>query len=198
LGRKEEITENILNASIDEFLAKGIDMASMENIAKIAGVSKRTLYKYFASKEVIYEAINDGLIETFCNIKITPYDSNRPIEAQIDEIIERKVHLLTYPEYMKTSKLVLSELLKGRAIKEEHFQKFMEMEMMFISWLEAAKSDGKITKETDSRDMATQFHSLIKGQIFYPVLFGFEELTDESISVAKSSAKSFFLNSFML
>src|SRR5881394_1049830 len=39
------------------FLAQGFDAASMGEIARAAGVSKGTLYVYFANKEELFEAI---------------------------------------------------------------------------------------------------------------------------------------------
>src|SRR5882724_2681393 len=39
------------------FLAQGFDAASMNDIARKAGVSKGTLYVYFKSKEELFEAI---------------------------------------------------------------------------------------------------------------------------------------------
>ena len=39
------------------FLAKGFDAASMNDIARAAGVSKGTLYVYFSDKEQLFEAI---------------------------------------------------------------------------------------------------------------------------------------------
>ena len=39
------------------FLERGFDAASMNEIARIAGVSKGTLYVYFDSKESLFEAL---------------------------------------------------------------------------------------------------------------------------------------------
>jgi AcrR family transcriptional regulator len=41
------------------FLAQGFDAASMNDIARKAGVSKGTLYVYFRNKEVLFEAITE-------------------------------------------------------------------------------------------------------------------------------------------
>ncbi len=45
-----------------------------------------------------------------------------------------------------------------------------------MEWIDEAKYDKKISSEMDSEIMADQFHSIIKGQIFFPVLFGFFDL----------------------
>src|SRR3712207_4340005 len=58
----EESTESakrrqILEGARKVFLAQGFDGASMGEIAKVAGVSKGTLYVYFDSKESLFEAL---------------------------------------------------------------------------------------------------------------------------------------------
>lgn len=56
---KEEVRQNILKAAKMLFLQKGFEMASMNMIAKNAGISKSNLYNYFASKETIFYALTD-------------------------------------------------------------------------------------------------------------------------------------------
>src|ERR1700681_1997248 len=47
----------IIDGARAVFLAKGFDAASMNDIARAAGVSKGTLYVYFKHKEELFEAI---------------------------------------------------------------------------------------------------------------------------------------------
>src|ERR687889_376512 len=47
----------ILEGARKVFLAQGFDGASMGEIAKVAGVSKGTLYVYFDSKETLFESL---------------------------------------------------------------------------------------------------------------------------------------------
>jgi AcrR family transcriptional regulator len=50
----------IMDGARQVFLSAGFDGASMNDIARAAGVSKGTLYAYFDSKEVLFEAIIRG------------------------------------------------------------------------------------------------------------------------------------------
>jgi AcrR family transcriptional regulator len=52
----------ILEGARRAFLANGFDAASMNEIAREAGVSKGTLYVYFKSKEELFEAIVEAQI----------------------------------------------------------------------------------------------------------------------------------------
>ena len=47
----------IMDGARSAFLAAGFDGASMNDIARSAGVSKGTLYAYFNSKDELFEAI---------------------------------------------------------------------------------------------------------------------------------------------
>jgi AcrR family transcriptional regulator len=47
----------ILDGAMHVFLDKGFDAASMSEIARAAGVSKGTLYVYFADKQTLFDAI---------------------------------------------------------------------------------------------------------------------------------------------
>lgn len=55
--RAEARPEEILDAALEEFTARGFDAARMEDIAKRAGLSKAGVYLYFESKEALLKAL---------------------------------------------------------------------------------------------------------------------------------------------
>ena len=55
---KEQMKKDILQASLSAFLKYGFHKASMEKIAKEAGIAKGTLYLYFSSKEELTQSIS--------------------------------------------------------------------------------------------------------------------------------------------
>jgi AcrR family transcriptional regulator len=52
----DEKARQILEGAREVFLAQGFDAASMNDIARTAGVSKGTIYFHFESKEALFEA----------------------------------------------------------------------------------------------------------------------------------------------
>src|SRR5271154_192970 len=56
-GPESAKRRQILDGARRVFLADGFDGASMNDIARVAGVSKGTLYVYFDSKEQLFEAL---------------------------------------------------------------------------------------------------------------------------------------------
>jgi AcrR family transcriptional regulator len=55
--RKEQRPDEVLQAALKVFVEKGFGAARLEDIAAEAGISKGTIYLYFASKEDVFEAL---------------------------------------------------------------------------------------------------------------------------------------------
>lgn len=55
--RKAERPQELLDAALDQFVNKGLAATRMDDVARLAGVSKGTLYLYYASKEDLFKAV---------------------------------------------------------------------------------------------------------------------------------------------
>lgn len=196
MNRKDEIIPRIQKAALAEFTQKGLQESSMEGIAKSAETTKRTLYKYYSSKDVVFNEIIGLLLDKFDAYSNFKYSMDKSIEAQISEIIESKIELMTNDSYIKMSKLLLIELIKSNPIDEVHYKRFYKSEKKFISWIKDAQKDGKVSVEQSPELIANQFLSIMKGQIFHPVLFGMSTVSKKDIKTCQQSVKSFFINSF--
>lgn len=60
--RKEARPAEILTAALDVFAERGFAAAKLDEVAARAGVSKGTLYLYFASKEELFRSVVRGLL----------------------------------------------------------------------------------------------------------------------------------------
>jgi AcrR family transcriptional regulator len=61
--------QGILDAAAAEFDRHGFQRASMERIARVAGITKALVYQYFGSKEGLYTAcVERGRAEMFANM----------------------------------------------------------------------------------------------------------------------------------
>lgn len=198
MSRKEEKTAQIMEAATDELLAKGVDAASMHNIAELAGVSKRTLYKYFSNKEELYSALIDEILDQIKDMYSFEYHSGQTVKDQISKIIDSKIELTLNPYFLKINKIVIGELLKDRKPTDEQMVKMYESELTFVKWIDQAKVDDKVTSKLPSEEIAQQFHSILKGQIYWPVLLGFEDPKSLDLNKVRETTLSFFLSSFCL
>lgn len=60
--------ENILNTAKEHFLKDGLDGASLRNILKDAGLTTGAFYKYFPTKESLFDALVDPYLEHIYSI----------------------------------------------------------------------------------------------------------------------------------
>ncbi|CBW25713.1 putative TetR-family regulatory protein [Halobacteriovorax marinus SJ] len=198
MDRKKVKTDQIIGAAIEEFLLKGMDAASMHNIAEQAEVSKRTLYKYFPSKEELYDALVDEIFNRFEDMSLELYSSNESVEVQIEKLISKKIELLLTESFIKISRIAIGEMFKGRQMSVEQMERMTKSESNFLQWIQKAQQDKKIRSDIDSEIIASQFHSILKGQIYWPVLMGLKSKESIDREHVKKITMNFFMKTFVL
>lgn len=97
----------ILDGARRVFLAQGFDGASMDGIAKSAGVSKGTLYVYFASKESLFEALIVDMCSCLAEIAIEVPPPNETLEAALIRIGRRYVANVISAEHISSIRMVI-------------------------------------------------------------------------------------------
>ena len=160
----------ILDGAEYIFISMGYELASMDKIADKAGVSKRTVYNHFGSKENLFEVIVDNLLAQRQNLKTIKYDSEKTLEEQLLAFIEAEIFLIDSPRRLELSRFLTITFLKDIEYQKETVAKYPPVYNMFIDWLEEAKNDGKIKAENLFMP-ARLFYSLVVGAITWPVLF---------------------------
>ncbi len=102
LGDKEERRGALLDAAEALFLEQPGRMASVEEVARAAGVAKGTVYLYFPSKEEMLLALHERHTELFFAALIKRLESRRP--AGFDEIwATTRENLVRRPGYLALS-----------------------------------------------------------------------------------------------
>jgi AcrR family transcriptional regulator len=84
-SRKIEIQSNVINGAKELFFLEGYGTITADRIAKKAGISKKTLYRYFISKREILEKVVENVI-----INLT---------YQLNDILLKEN--ISYPEKLK-------------------------------------------------------------------------------------------------
>ena len=109
--------EQIINAARELFKNYGFKKVSMDEIARKAGVTKRTVYKYFASKQDLLKFfINEELI----NMKKIIEDTEKKNSDFFECVHECIFRLLQYKHKRKFLKVILEE---AEALKDEKITK---------------------------------------------------------------------------
>ncbi|BBE29866.1 AcrR family transcriptional regulator [Tepiditoga spiralis] len=126
--KKSELTkQKILKASIELFSEKGFASTRTLEIAKKAGVSEGTIFKYFEKKKDILHAVVSESIDVFIkefavsDLKETIKNfSKKDIKIILKEIImERLSFFNKYSKYLKIifNEIQYDEILKEKVIK---------------------------------------------------------------------------------
>ncbi len=78
------IKEKILNVFTEQIQVFGIKSITLDKIAKICGISKKTLYKYFDGKDQIVNVIVDEILD---KLNVCFDDADRSSDEALDKIL---------------------------------------------------------------------------------------------------------------
>ena len=186
---KSKKRATIIKGATQVFINDGYEIASMDKIAEAAGVSKRTVYNHFESKEILFEAIVEDILEQRSNYNQIIYKPDASLKEQLLEFAELEIFFIDTPHKLELSRFLSVTFLKNRDYQRKMTKKYPPISLMLISWLESAKADNRINAK-DTMIAARVFYALVVGGITWPVLFteGFNRsaitpLLDEAIEV---------------
>ncbi|MEP2642304.1 TetR family transcriptional regulator C-terminal domain-containing protein [Roseobacter sp.] len=100
----------ILAAGLNVFSQFGFRGSTLDQIAKEAGLSKPNLIYYFASKDAIYRALLDQLLEDWLEPIYTIDEDGDPV-AEITAYAKRKLAMSQH--YPRESRLFANEVIQG-------------------------------------------------------------------------------------
>lgn len=107
----------ILEAAVDEFAARGLQDARIEDVAERAGANRRMIYYYFGSKEGLYlealESVYAGLMEEERKIDV---ENMHPVQAIVEMVRLKIDHYAENPEFITF--LNMENLYKARYLKD--------------------------------------------------------------------------------
>jgi AcrR family transcriptional regulator len=111
--RAEARPEEILDAALAEFTAKGFDAARMEDIARRAGLSKAGVYLYFPSKEAVLKALIEARVTPIAAMARAGFQAGADNPAATLKRVGAMIAMrLSDPEVFAVPRLVLG--LAGR------------------------------------------------------------------------------------
>jgi len=103
----QERRAQLIDTALDVFAAKGLDAATIKDLAEAAGVAQGLLYHYFRSKEELLWAVVErhGFADELTQILTTSHD--RPAEQVLTEVVQGFYGLVTRKD--KLVRVVLRE-----------------------------------------------------------------------------------------
>lgn len=190
-GRK---FDQVLEGARSVFLADGFEGASVDEIARVAAVSKATLYSYFPDKRLLFMEVANAECLRQSREAIDTID----MEAPPREVLRQAgIHMLNFI----TSKLgqQIFRLCVGESDRfPELGQRFYNsgpavIRAEMVRYLEGAEARGELVME-DRILAADQFGELCKADVWPRLMFGVSKtVTEDEINRVVDGAVSTFL-----
>ncbi|MED4585893.1 TetR/AcrR family transcriptional regulator [Brevibacillus choshinensis] len=182
-GRIRQLAkENIRVAAIEVFIEKGYHAASIDDVAKRAGISKGLLYNYFSGKADLLKELILSRIEEIVHVMEEAITKSTPVEQlvyiadhallnvqQKPNIYRFYWHIQTHPE---ADEIVSTycQLLKD------------EMARQFKLQVDIFRRMGEANPQLQSLHFSTALHGMMLMYSTYPENFPLLELKDEMLS----------------
>ncbi|MEM9216816.1 MAG: TetR/AcrR family transcriptional regulator [Cyanobacteria bacterium P01_F01_bin.150] len=194
--RKSPKRAAVIKAATEEFGSRGFSGASMDRIAEAANVSKRTVYDHFPSKDDLFQAIIDEILQRIGKMPAHEYSAEKPLDKQLLAIGKTFATTITGEDFMKLSRVLLSRFIQSPEWAHNTITAYARLRRDMIDFFEAGKKDGRL-KIRNSEKAAAQFCGLIKEIAFWPELIaGQEPISTRERNAAVKSAVEMFLDHY--
>ncbi|KRB07914.1 TetR/AcrR family transcriptional regulator [Lysobacter sp. Root690] len=186
----------ILEAAAAEFRQAGYDATSMDRVAASAGVSKRTVYNHFPSKEVLFGHILQQLMQRGGASPELAYRPDRPLRPQLFELVQQKLQLLHDEDFIDLVRVAIAAVIPSPERAQEMFTRIGDKEEGLTVWIRAAAADGRL-KTQDPLFASMLLQGMIKGFAFWPqIALGQPMLTQARRDEVAQTVTDMFLGYF--
>jgi len=146
-----ETKHKIIETATDQFMRYGIRSVTMDDIARQAGVSKKTIYQEFSDKgELVYQTFSSALAQDICKMETFPQLK--------DGVIEHLIGMTTYirQRFGDMNPLVMNEIQRYYPEAWQLFEDFKDSHVYqeIVALLEQGIEEGYFRPEIDTRILA--------------------------------------------
>jgi AcrR family transcriptional regulator len=178
--RADARPEEILDAALEEFTARGFEAARMEDIAKRAGLSKAAIYLYFPSKMAVLEALIEARVGPLARgvQSLSASGAADPLMA-LKMLATMAAHRIADPNLFAVPRLVIGISGRFPEIAKYYREHVVEKARGALEALiEAAMAKGQIRRVDTSAVMRAFIGPLFFEAMWTHVLLGETALND--------------------
>ncbi|EUB86198.1 TetR/AcrR family transcriptional regulator [Pseudomonas sp. GM30] len=190
--------EAIIQAAIAEFRANGFEITSMDKIAATAGVSKRTVYNHFPSKEELFAEILNQLWARITDEQAVTYRADQPLREQLLPMLLAKLQMMADDNFLGLARVAIAATIHSPERAQDMVARMGEREEGLTVWIRAAQADGRL-KAVEAEFAAQQMQGLLKSFGFWPqISMGLPPLDADTQKAVAESALEMFLARYQL
>ena len=168
-GRKYE---QVLEGARDVFMADGFEGASVDTLARAAGVSKATLYSYFADKRLLFMEVARCECCRQADEAVELIDLKAPPRHVLTEAAKRMLDFFLSDFGMRVFRICVAESDRFPDLGREFYESGPALVRdRMVGYLRDAVDRGEL-KIDDFGLAADQFAELCKADLFARMVFG--------------------------
>lgn len=175
-GRK---FDQVLAGARDIFLSDGFEGASVDDIARAAGVSKATLYSYFPDKRLLFMEVAKAECIRQAESAVETIDLSKPAVEVLTEAAWQMVNFFTSDFGQRVFRLCVAESDRFPELGREFYESGPALvQSKLIAFLNCGISRGEL-KVDDIPLAADQFSELCKADLFPRLVFSMDKSFDD-------------------
>ncbi|MGE4373122.1 MAG: TetR/AcrR family transcriptional regulator [Xanthobacter sp.] len=163
---------DIISGARKVFFEKGFDRASMDEIARVSGVSKATIYVYFTNKEELFQALVETERQASAE-RLFEYDPDAAdIESLLQHIGMTFMTMMVRPDHIRLIRMVIAVAETFPAIGRTFFETGPSQGGQRLAMLLKRQTELGHLHVEDAQQAAFQFFNLCQGDLVKSLLFG--------------------------
>ncbi|WP_439521504.1 TetR/AcrR family transcriptional regulator [Marivita sp.] len=170
--RKGRKFDQVVEGAREVFLRDGFEGASVDDIARAAGVSKATLYSYFPDKRLLFMEVATRQCKAQAHTSIRSIDSSRPPKEVLSRIADQFLGFIYSDMGQRIFRICVAEADRFPQLGREFYHSGpMIMRTALVNYLRQAVGRGELRID-DFNLAADQFAELCKADLWPKLLFG--------------------------
>ncbi|MDJ1009386.1 MAG: TetR/AcrR family transcriptional regulator [Paracoccaceae bacterium] len=194
VGRK---VDQVIAGAREVFMRSGFEGASVDEIAREAGVSKATLYSYFSDKRLLFLEVAKAECQAQTETATHEIDFAAPVRDVLTQAATRLIRFFLSDVGQQVYRIVVAESGRFPEIGREFWESGPErVRSVLIAYFAGAVERGAL--EIDDLELAAdQFPELCKARLHTRMAIGIQTtFTDEEIDRTVAGAVDMFLSHY--
>ena len=177
--RKGRKFDQVVDGAREIFLRDGFEGASVDDIAREAGVSKATLYSYFPDKRLLFMEVATHQCRRQADKTQHDIDEAQPPQVVLPQIARAFLGFILSDMGQRIFRICVAESDRFPELGRQFYQSGpMVMRAALVGYLDKAIDRGELATD-DCNLAADQFAELCKADLWPKLLFGIRETFEE-------------------
>lgn len=177
--RKGRKYDQVIEGARQVFLSEGFEGASVDDIARAAGVSKATLYSYFPDKRLLFMEVTTQQCKMQADAALDAIDMSLPVRDVLRQVADQLTRIILSDMGKSMFRVCVAESERFPEIGQQFYQSGPgRMKIELGNFLRDAVTRGEL--RIDDFDRACmQMGDLCKGDLWMRNLLGLSDDVDE-------------------